>query len=110
MSVIQVINNNWNFNDVIEDKSEVVQNVNTRLSEFKQDCFFDLDAGIDWINYIGSDETAINTIQPEILRIINNTRDVISVENIDIKFDNNNLTIKYSILTRFGSVDAVYNI
>jgi hypothetical protein len=48
-------------NDYVRANTSVVQNINTRLGSFLGDCFFDLGAGIDWFNLLGTkDQVALN--------------------------------------------------
>ena len=36
-----------------KDQAEVAQDVETALYEFKYNCFFDLESGIDWVTRLG---------------------------------------------------------
>jgi hypothetical protein len=51
-------NGDWVFgkgrNSYDADNKAIITNVKTRLLSFLNDCFFDLDAGIDWWNLLGS--------------------------------------------------------
>lgn len=52
------VNHDWTFgkgrNNYLRDQAAVMQSIDTRLSCFLGDCFFDLGAGIDWYTYLGS--------------------------------------------------------
>jgi hypothetical protein len=51
-------NNDWTFgkgrNNYYRDQDAIAQNIKTRLQEFLGNCFFNLPAGIDWWNLLGS--------------------------------------------------------
>ena len=59
------VNNDWTFgrgqNDYKRDLQAVAQDIQTNLSSFLGDCFFDLGSGIDWFNLLGGkDLVALN--------------------------------------------------
>lgn len=59
------INGDWEFgaglNNYKRANLAVVQSIQTRLSSFIGNCFFDLGAGIDWFTFLGSkNPTAMN--------------------------------------------------
>jgi hypothetical protein len=51
-------NHDWTFgngrNDFLSTNDAIGLNVKTRLLSWVGDCFFDLNAGIDWINRLGT--------------------------------------------------------
>ena len=46
-------------------QAAIAENIQTRLLSFKNDCFFDMNAGIDWLRLLGSK----NTLQETLLTI-----------------------------------------
>lgn len=55
----------WTFgqgrNNYLNGNAAVVQDINTRLNSLLGDCFFDLGAGIDWLNLLGqTNQLALN--------------------------------------------------
>lgn len=48
----------WTFgigkNNYLTSQAAIAQDIKTRLLEFTNDCFFNLGAGIDWNNLLGS--------------------------------------------------------
>lgn len=71
-------NHDWTYGagrgNYLAANSAIAQNINTRLSSFLGNCFFDLGAGIDWFNLLGAkDQTAL---QLAISSVILNTSQV----------------------------------
>lgn len=80
----------------------VAQNINTRLSSFLGDCFFDLNAGIDWFNYLGAkDQTTLNLA---ISTTIMNTANVTGILQLFINLNpqTRNLLVQYSVQTTYS--------
>lgn len=87
---------------LISGNLEVVQNVKTRILEQKFDCFFNINAGIDWFN-LPKSNAGIKDFVQEIKLIIANTKNVSSINNIDYQFDNitGSLTVSVNFKTIF---------
>lgn len=102
----------WTFgagaNNYKKNLKAVEQNVQTRLSSFLGDCFFDLGAGLDWFNFLGGskDQTALNLA---ISSVILNTDFVVSVAQLSIVLNpiNRHFTISYQVNTSFGMTSNV---
>lgn len=51
-------NHDWTFGsglaNYIDGDPAIALNIDTRLLSWANDCFFDLNAGIDWLNLLGS--------------------------------------------------------
>lgn len=97
------VNGDWNFgkgrNDYLQNNAAIVQNISTRLKSFLGDCFFALDAGIDWFNLLGSKDQV--ALQLAIRAVILNTAGVVSILDVFTQLDENtrNLTVQYTINT-----------
>lgn len=88
----------------------IAQEVKTKILEWKGDCYFNITAGVDWINRIGQKSLAY--LESDIRNVIIKSRGVTKVENIDIDFDSTtrNVSIRYSIQTVFSkSVQDIVN-
>ena len=48
----------WQFGNgkssYADTNNAIAENISTRLKSFLNDCFFDMNAGIDWITYLGT--------------------------------------------------------
>lgn len=100
-------NNDWTFGrgrqDYKEDDKAVEQNVKTRLMSFYRDCFFDLEAGIDWFNLLGSRGTE-KILSLVVKQSILGTDGVVSLNNAGIEFDriSRHITLSYDIKTVYS--------
>ena len=82
-------------------QAAIIQNIETKVLEWVGDCFFDLTAGIDWTNLLGSSSTDILETQLKIL--ILNCYGVINLTELTLTFDGRNFTINYTIDTIYSS-------
>jgi hypothetical protein len=104
--------NQWTFgkgqNNYVTGTSGIVQNINTRLSSFLGDCYFNLGAGIDWFNLLGTkDKTALNlAINAAILNTGSVTGIIQTVFNLDPT--TRRLTVQYKVQTTLGPVSSVF--
>lgn len=105
--------NDWTFgqgrNNYKIDIKALEQNIQTRLSSFLNDCFFDVQAGIDWFNLLGGkNQLALNLA---VSATILNTPYVLSLTQLSINLSRTrNLSIRYSVKTTFGLVSANLNL
>lgn len=108
MSVRAIDNNgDWIYgigrSAYISGKAQVAQSIQTRLLSFLGDCFFDMGAGIDWFNELGSkDQIGLNLA---ISAVILNTGFVTSINEISVSLDSKrNFRLQYTVNTSFGVV------
>jgi hypothetical protein len=80
------------------------QNISTKLLEWKGDCFFDNDAGVDWKNRLEK-RSQIPFLQDEIRTVILKVDGVVEVANLDLNFNSTsrNLTVNYSVKTIYST-------
>lgn len=103
----------WTFgkgrNNYLTGIAAVSQNIDTRLSSFLGDCFFDLGAGLDWFNLLGSKDEL--TLRLNISTVILNTVDVIGIVLISTRLDPNtrDYTVNYSVDTTYGVLSNAFN-
>lgn len=99
-------NHDWTFGrghqDYKIDDIAISQNVKTRLLSFYRDCFFDLDAGIDWFNLLSRGTQSF--LELAIKQTIINTDGVTGLNTVSVNFNSytRRLTIKYDIKTIFS--------
>lgn len=113
MAQVRALDNNhdWTFgsgvNNYLFNNAAIAQNINTRLSSFLGNCFFDLGAGIDWFNLLGNkDQTALNLA---ISSVILNTAQVTGIVQLSINLSvSRNLTVNYQVTTVYSSASATF--
>ena len=78
-------NNEWIFgrgrNDYIKNEDALKQNLKTRILSWKNDCFFDLQAGVDWNNYL--DIGTKFFLDQNVKQVILQTPDVIKINSYE---------------------------
>ena len=95
----------WNFGQGKEsylgNNDAVAENVQTRLLSFKNDCFFAMGAGIDWVRLLGSKNT-LQEILLTVRSVILASYGVTKVNSISPSVDANRaLKVTYNIDTIF---------
>ena len=92
--------------DYKKDSDAVAQLISTRLKSFLGDCFFDLGAGIDWFNLLGSKRML--ELKLAISAMILNTPDVTGIIEVSTNLDHNRkVTIQYSVNTIYGRTAGI---
>ena len=100
------LNHDWNFGQGKQDyninQADIAENVQTRLLCFKNDCFFLMNGGIDWLRLMGTKNT-LQEILLTIRAVILASYGVVRVNSISPSVDDNRkLTVSYSIDTIFS--------
>jgi hypothetical protein len=76
----------------------------TRLRSWRNDCFFDPGAGIDWYNLLGS--SRVEELKKQLVQQISLVQGVIALGKFETNLDSRarRLTIKIEIETLFGRI------
>lgn len=100
----------WTFGNgrgnYLREQFAVAQNIKTRLRSFFRDCFFDMEAGIDWWTLMGGKnvEAAILAIKTTILE----TEGVTQLIELSVILDENReLRITYSVMTVYSTSEPI---
>lgn len=100
----------WTFgeslNNYLQGNAAIAQTINTRLSSFLGNCFFDLQTGIDWFNLLGSinNEVALNLA---ISTVILNTTGVTGILQLSIALPTSrNFTVTYQVQTIYSTLTS----
>lgn len=101
------LNNDWTYGrgkaSYVTGLKGVAQCILTRLQSFLGDCFFDIEAGIDWFNLLGGKD--IVALELSIRAVILNTQYVVSLEQLRLIVNaDRNLFLIYKVRTVFGGV------
>lgn len=106
------VNNDWEYgkgqNDYKTANNAVAQNIQTRLSSFLGDCFFDTGAGIDWFNLLGGkDQLALNLA---VSAVILNTENVTGLLQLSIVLNDTtrNIVIRYNVQTTYSVLSGAF--
>lgn len=98
-------NGDWTFgaglsNLAIQNEA-IALNIRTRILSWVGDCFFDVKAGIDWVNRLGSKNQAV-LLDLDLRRIILTTEGVTGLVSFDIVTKDRAFTANYTVNTIYG--------
>ena len=57
------------------------------MQEFKRNCFYQLDAGLDWLNINYANPEDFDIIRSQINNILLSITEVLSVDSLEVEFD-----------------------
>lgn len=92
--------------DYLKDIDGLKQNLKTRLASWKNDCFFDLEAGVDYNNYL--DIGTKFFLDQDIKKVILQTPDVIKINIYTSTLSDRDLTVTANIYTIYGNINFIY--
>lgn len=82
-------------------QSQVMQDIYTALYEWKYDCFFALDSGIDWYARLGT-KGQKELLDKDIIALIQSRAGVLSVYNFESSVTGRNYSCSCSVFTEFS--------
>jgi len=97
--------------DYLAGLEGVVQDIDTALSVFLGECFWDTTFGVDWLNLIGGKAPiAQQNIILQCRQIISSRSGVIKINSVDVQFSDyrRSLHIVYSISTIYGKANNTF--
>ena len=103
----------WTFgagqNNYKQANQAIAQNVQTRCLSFLGDCFFDINAGIDWFNFMGGSKNQL-ALQLALSAVILNTDGVqgILALNVNLNHVTRRFTVTYSATTIYSTVTSSF--
>lgn len=105
------VDHDWTFgkgqNDYLRDLRALVQSIDTRLNCFLGQCFFDIGAGIDWFNLLGSKDQT--TLRLALVSTILNTSGVTGLLQLSIVLSTaRRLTVQYRVQTIYSTANSVF--
>ena len=90
-----------NANYATEERA-IAQNIASRVRSWKNDCFFDFDAGIDWVNRLdkGQKDNLVNDIKILLIQ----TEGVVKINSVSVNEnrDTRALTMTYNVDTIYS--------
>ncbi len=97
-------NGDWEFgkgkNSYKIQQDAIMQDIKTKILEWKNDCFFEQNAGIDWINRL--DKYQESNLAEEIRTLIVKCYGVVSLENFAYSLKDRIFNATYNITTIFS--------
>lgn len=113
MATVRAIDSNgdWTYGagrgNYLSYNAAIAQNINTRLNSFLGNCFFDLGAGIDWFNLLGSKDTT--SLNLAIGSVILNTAQVVGILQLGTSLSSDRVfTVSYSVQTVYSTVTNTF--
>lgn len=95
-------NGDMNFgrgkSDYAKGQDAIKLDVKTRLNSWLNDCFFDMQAGIDWYNRIGS-KGEQQLLEQEIKNVILKTDGVKGITSFSTDVSDRRFTASYNVIT-----------
>lgn len=97
-------NGDWTFgkslNDYLSGNKAIKQNIKTRILSFLGDCFFEMTAGIDWFNLLGSKN--VLGLNLSINSVILNTQGVTGILQLNTTLINRVFNVSYKVQTIYS--------
>jgi hypothetical protein len=95
-------------NSYLKDLPALMQLIQTRLLSWKNNCFFALDDGVDWNNYLGMGTKVY--LDLDIQRVILQTNGVVRIDSYNslLDRDTRNLTLTSSVATVYGDTSIIF--
>lgn len=98
-------NGDWTFgkgiSNYVDLNTAIGLNIRTRIYSWVGDCFFDMKAGIDWINRLGSkDQRAL--LELDLKRSILQADGVTGIVSFDTQLIGRKFTANYSVNTKYS--------
>ena len=106
--IIRALDTNHDFtfgigkNNYLHGQAAIAENIDTRLLSFVNDCFFDINAGVDWFRLLGTHSTEQEIIL-SCRRVILQAYGVVRVNRFSVSYTGRTLRLEYNIDTIFTS-------
>lgn len=101
-------NHDWTFgkgkNNYTQENKAIALNIKTRILSWLNDCFFAQDAGIDWVNRLGS-KNQKSILELDLKKIILNSVDVIGLTKISISLEDRSFSAEYTVNTTHSTIN-----
>lgn len=90
------------YGDYKNDLSQIAQDIYTALYEWKYDCFFALENGIDWNTRMGK-KGQKEFLDDDVVKTIQNRQGVISVVDFNSILNDRDYTATCTVFTEFSA-------
>lgn len=100
-------NNDWIFGynsaDYANGNDEIAQNISTRLQEWKNNCFWNVSAGINYsVRLVYEDQERL--LLQDVKNVISQTNGVSAILSVNVSLQSRKLTIDYKVLSIYKSI------
>lgn len=96
----------WTFGkgrqNFVSGINAMMLNIKTRLKEWRNDCFWNPNAGVDWHNYL--DIGTQKLLNRDIINVILNSSGVITIDSYSFTLTDRDLSISAKLKTIYGTV------
>ena len=96
------VNGDWVYgrgkNDYLQGDNAIALNIKTRILSWVNDCFFDMNAGIDWINRLGKTNQR-DLLELDLRRIALTSKGVTGIIAFDTSLNGRAFSASYTITT-----------
>lgn len=92
------------FADYRSEQNQIAQDIYTALYEWKYDCFFALENGIDWYTRLGM-KNQKDSLDQDIVDVIQNRQGVLSVYDFESNIEGRHYTCSCKVITEFSNQD-----
>ena len=94
------------FADYRTQQNQIMQDIYTALYEWKYDCFFALENGIDWYTRLGS-KNQKELLDFDVLNTIQNRVGVLSVYDFESNVIGRHYTCSCKVMTEYSNKDDI---
>lgn len=104
-------NGDWTFgaglNDYKQGNQAVIQDIQTRLSSFVGNCYFDMGAGINWFDFLSSKNEL--GLRLALSAVILNTPNVVGILQLGFSLNSSrNFSISYKVQTTYSVTGGTF--
>lgn len=96
----------WTFgaglSNLASKNDAIALNIKTRIQSWVGDCFFDMRAGIDWVNRLGS-KSQRSLLEQDLRRIILRSDGVSGITEFSSVLNGRKFVANYSVSTIYGT-------
>lgn len=89
------------FGDYRQDRAQIIQDIYTALREWKYDCFFALQNGIDWYTRLGF-KNQKELLDKDIQDVIKGRQGVLGLFNFESSVDGRHYTCSCKVYTEYS--------
>lgn len=94
------------YADYRKEQNQIVQDIYTALYEWKYDCFFALENGIDWYTRLGT-KNQKELLDQDIISVIQNRQGVLNVFDFNSTLIGRNYSCSCKVFTEYSNNETI---